>query len=308
MRNVDRRALLLGSTATLLGACAVGDDFAEGTRAQPKGGIGGTGIVGTLTDFGSVIVNGLRIAVGPGLPVTTPFGDAAQDVLALGQNLTIEAETISGTLLARRIALVYPIVADLDAADAGDAAAMTIGGIPVRLEPGAVNNSSPGQRVAVSGIWNGGEIVASRLDPVPGDTPVTVSGTLRGMGAGGRWTIGAVPVILPGGVTGQSGSFATASGALADGILEIDDYRPGRFTGAAGALTQLSVEGYLAPSPTAPFQAVDGLGHSFAEDTELAPYTGKRTLFVGPYDGKFNVDQGQVLEEAFDARRRQLRV
>ena len=41
---------------------------------------------------------------------------------------------------------------------------------------------------------------------------------------------------------------------------------------------------------------------------DLTPYAGKRTLFVGPYDGKFNVDRGQVLEEAFDARRRQLRI
>lgn len=305
MRNVDRRTLLLGSTATMLGACAVGDDFAEGTRGQPKGGIGGTGIVGTLTDFGSVIVNGLRVAVAPDLPVTTPLGDVSQDMLALGQNLTIEAATVSGTLLARRIAVVYPMVADLDAGDAG---AITVGGVPVCLEPGAVNGASTGQRVAVSGIWNGSEIVASRLDPVSGNTPVTASGTLRFSTADGRWTIGAMPVILPDGVTGESGSFATASGALVDGVLNIDNFQPGRFTGAAGALTQLSVEGYLAPSPTAPFQAVDGLGHSFAEDTELTPYAGKRTLFVGPYDGKFNVDQGQVLEEAFDARRRQLRV
>lgn len=305
MRNVNRRSILLGGTASLLGACTVGDEFAGGARKQPKGGIGGTGIVGTLTDFGSVVVNGLRVAVPSDLPIRTPFGDAAQDVLALGQNLTVEAETISGRLLARRIAVVYPIVADLDRGDGGQ---LTAGGIPVRVEPGAVDRSSPGQRVAVSGTWNGGEIVASRLDPVAEDTPVTVSGTLRLSIADGRWTIGAMPVVLPDGVVSQSGSFATASGALVDGVLRIERFQPGRFTGAAGALTQLAVEGYLAPSPTAPFQAVDGLGHSFAENTDLAPYAGKRTLFVGPYDGKFNVDHGQVLEEAFDARRRQLRI
>ncbi len=305
MGKVNRRAVLLGGAAGLLGACSVPDEFAGGTRKQPKGGIGATGIVGTLTDFGSVIVNGLRVTVPSDLPVRTPYGDAGQDVLALGQNLTIEAATISGRLLARRIAVVYPIVADLSD---GDGAAMTVGGIPVRLEPGALNESAPGPRVAVSGIWNGGEIVASRLDPVDDETPVTVSGTLRLNIAEGRWTIGAMPVTLPEGVVSQSGSFATASGALIDGELRIERFQPGRFTGAAGALTQLAIEGYLVPSPSAPFQAVDGLGHSFAEDTDLTPYAGKRTLFVGPYDGKFNVDRGQVLEEAFDARRRQLRI
>lgn len=305
MGKVNRRAVLLSGAAGLLGACSVPDEFAGGTRKQPKGGIGGTGIVGTLTDFGSIIVNGLRVALPSDLPIRTPYGDAGQDVLALGQNLTIEAATVSGTLLARRVAVVYPIVADLRA---GDDAAMMVGGIPVRLEPGAVDRSAPGQRVAVSGIWNGGEIVATRLDSVDAQTPVTVSGTLRLDIARGRWTIGAMPVALPEGVVSQSGSFATASGALADGELQIDRFQPGRFTGAAGALTQLAVEGYLAPSQSAPFHAVDGLGHSFAEDTDLAPYTGKRTLFTGPYDGKFNVDRGQVLEEAFDARRRQLRV
>ena len=81
MRSVNRRAVLVGAGVGLLGACTLDKDFAGGARKQPKGGIGGTGIVGTLTDFGSLIINGLRVTLPVDLRVGTTFGmvDARHD-------------------------------------------------------------------------------------------------------------------------------------------------------------------------------------------------------------------------------------
>ncbi|MEM7488864.1 MAG: hypothetical protein AAF390_07030, partial [Pseudomonadota bacterium] len=65
-----------------------------------EGGIGGTGIVGVLTDFGSLIVNGLRVEVTSGTTVATPFGRVGEGALAPGQALTIVASRSADRLVA----------------------------------------------------------------------------------------------------------------------------------------------------------------------------------------------------------------
>ncbi|MEO1512732.1 MAG: hypothetical protein AAFU70_11715, partial [Planctomycetota bacterium] len=77
----------------------------------------------------------------------------------------------------------------------------------------------------------------------------------------------------------------------------------GRFTGAAGPLEQLSVEGYLEPSSKAPGFALSGLGHSFDPDARLEPFAEGRALFEGPYTGDFAVDLALALPEGVAARR-----
>ncbi|MEO1612986.1 MAG: hypothetical protein AAFU55_11645, partial [Pseudomonadota bacterium] len=61
MTRLSRRSLLLGASALAIGGCAADDRLAAADPDEPRGGIGGTGIVGVLTDFGSLIVNGKRI-------------------------------------------------------------------------------------------------------------------------------------------------------------------------------------------------------------------------------------------------------
>ena len=150
-------------------------------------------------------------------------------------------------------------------------------------------------------------IVASRVDPVQIKAPVILSGTLRRDAEAG-WKVGAVPVLLKSDAGLQDGSFAIAEGFRHGRALSVTLLRTRRFTGAAGALTALSVEGFLSPEAKAPFYAVDGLGHSFAEDAQVEAYVGQRTLFTGGYDGAFRVREGLILQQAFDARRQQLRV
>ena len=305
MSSVNRRTVLLGAGAGLLGGCGVGDEFVGGSRKQPKGGIGGTGIVGTLTDFGSLILNGLRVNVPVDLRVGTALGPVAQDRLAIGQTLTVEAETLTGSLIARRVDIMHPVIGRVGKV-AADGRLLEVAGVPVRVEPGAVAQFREGAKVAVSGVWNQSEIIASRIALVEDTPQVVVAGTVRLSADTGEWRIGAMPVILPSGVSVQDGAFATASGYLHGNRMKVERYQPGRFVGAAGPLVALSVEGYLAPTPEAPFQTVDGLGHSFSEDSQLDPYVGRRTLFRGGYNGTFRVEDGVVLEEAFDARRKQL--
>lgn len=300
MSRLDRRTVILGSVAVALAGCAPALVTVESENTEPRGGIGGTGIVGTLTDFGSVIVNGLSVQLPADLMVETVFGPMAAERLAIGHNLTIEAEIRGSDLWAKRVALVYPLIGRLDGG-----ATPSVAGVPLKIEQGAVVNTTPEQSVAVSGVWNGSDLVASRITPMKGRGATIAAGTLRETSLG-AWSIGAVPVNLPDGAKPEDGAFATAIGRYADGKLQTETLKLGRFTGAAGPLTALSVEGFLAPTAQAPFHTIDGLGHSLSADSRVERYLGRRVLLSGSYDGLFNVEDGKVLSETLTERREQL--
>ena len=99
------------------------------------------------------------------------------------------------------------------------------------------------------------------------------------------------------------GAFVTAFGESVRDAFAVRSYTVGRFTGAAGPLKRLSIEGYLEPIERAPFQEVSGLGHSFDAAASLAPFADRRTLFVGAYEDAFKVEYGVDLPEAAEPRR-----
>lgn len=306
MTTLDRRTVLAGLAAGVVAGCTdAGTDVAGTRKKPPKGGIGGTGIVGTLTDFGSVKVNGLTVAVGSGTEILGAAGTRQVKDLQVGQMLSIEASGGPDALTAARLVVVHPVVGTVSAISTARGLA-TIGGVTVRVEPGAIGQLVSGTRVAVSGAWNGAQVIASRFDRVSDAIPDSRAGTVRGLGDG-RWTIGGAPVSVPSGIAPEDEGFATLTGQAEAGGFTTTSWTAGRFTGAAGPLEALSVEGYLAPTAKAPFHAVDGLGHSFAPDSRLAAFIGKRTLFTGSYDGTFVVETGKTLPEDLEARRKLLR-
>ncbi|MFN3260322.1 MAG: hypothetical protein ACE37J_07160 [Pikeienuella sp.] len=292
---IDRRRMMAGLGAGLLAGCAGGEapDFAAAPEEEPRGGIGGTGIVGVLTGFGSLLVNGLAVGTGAETAAENAFGPVPLSSLTVGQALTIEAERRGAVLFARRIVVSDPLVGVLEAGERG----LFVNGVPV------IGETAPGlagMRVSVSGLWRGGAVVASRIAPAaPG--PDVIAGEI-GSGAGGGVTVGgAAAALLIRLAPPPEGTFVTALGRFEDGRLLIRALDTGRFTGAAGPLERLSVEGYLEPAPAAPGFAVSGLGHSFDPAARLAGFTG-RTLFEGGYDGDFRVETGLPLPEEPGAR------
>src|SRR3984957_18086835 len=59
-------------------------------------GIGGTGIVGVITGFGSVFVDGLEVAYAPGTPMTVDGEAGTPDALHVGQVAAIVASDDQG--------------------------------------------------------------------------------------------------------------------------------------------------------------------------------------------------------------------
>lgn len=300
MTKLDRRTLLVGLGAASVSACMAPMRVGE-VKREPEGGIGGTGIVGTLTDFGSLVINGLVVELTDGTRVTDAFGAVEASALGIGQALTIEAAMVDGSLSAQRVHVTHPVIGTVSAVEASGKSAM-VAGIRVVMERAAIGALVAGQRVAVSGLWQNDLVVASRIDPVDPTGPDVIAGAVRlsrgeGLRIGGQRILG-LAVTPP-----ADGSFATFIGQGGTGGFVARDFTGGRFTGAAGPISRLSIEGYLEPADTAPFFAISGLGHSFDEAAKLAPLQARRAVFNGPYDGTFVVDHGLVVPDDLAERR-----
>lgn len=315
-----RRAVLLGLGASglagmgLAGCAQLQSPGSLETAERPsEGGIGGTGIVGTLVDSKRFTVNGLDLTADETLALRDAFGPVTRDRLALGQVLTVEAAAVeTGELRARALSIVHPLIGTIESIDRGK---ISVLGTEITVERGAPRKDAAGrnfrpkvgQRVAVSGLWRGPDVVASRLDLLaePGAAPAVIAGVVKAGPSPDRPTLGGLELRLPGAVAAPAlGTFVTAQGARSGKGFEVVSLREGRFQGAAGPLERLSVEGYLDRVPRAPGFVVADLGHSFDPEAKLQSFAEERALYVGPYVGTFEVALGLPLPENFSQRRR----
>lgn len=301
MMTIDRRSLIAAFGASLLGAAAF-PAFGATEKPPAEGGLGGTGIAGTLMGFGSLLVNGLEVAVDGATAWSSTLGAFDPADAAIGQTLTIEAATVGDGLVARRVHVTYPLVGRVEVRP-GNGGRLRVAGVDVIAEPDGMTAVRAGERVLVSGVWRGDAVVAGRIDPAPGVAVSAIAGAVRRDPHTGGLVLGGRPLHFARGIeTPEDGSFITVRGrALADRFVA-EELVPGRFTGAAGPLVRLSVDGYLEPIARPPRYAIAGLGHSFDAAAELAPFRNVRALFRGAYVGTFAVETGIVLPEAFAAR------
>lgn len=290
---------MLGGTA-LVGCTPTGPSVPAVTRNAPdpfEGGIGGTGIVGVMTDFGSLIVNGLRVEVDGRTRFRSAFGPVSEGAALPGRSLTILATKTRDQLVARDVAVDLPLIGLVRPGAGG---AVTVNGIEVRAEAGAVGTLRLGRRVALSGVWTATGFSASRIDPADTDLDV-IAGTFRRAGPTGA-AIGTAPLRLAS-TRPADGSYLAARGRFGDGVFAADAVRRTRFPLGTTGLRQLSVEGYLEPQASAPGFRVAGLGHSFARDLQLAPLARHRAIYFGPYDGRFRAAAGYIVPDGFGDRR-----
>jgi len=299
--NFSRRAVLaLGGAAVAL----PGTVLAQANRPDAEGGIGGTGIVGLLTDFGSLIVAGNYVRTDNATKYSDGFGTLRASDLRVGDPLTVEAAGPATALVARRVHVTHPVVGTITQVS-GNGRRITVNGVDVRLDA-RLRGFGPGDRVAVSGLWRGAGVQASRLSSARAANDLVAGDVTR---SGGVTRVGAVPVRGSGTGSPARGSFASVIGTFnpQTGVLQARGVTTQRFVGAAGPLVRLSVEGYLDPSARAPGYRVAGLGHSFERNLKLDSFAGSRVLFNGAYTGKFAASGAVVLPEGFGAQRRVLR-
>ena len=169
------------------GTGAIAKGGIGGTGAIAKGGIGGTGfatngvgVVGTITGFASLCVNGLEVHYAAGTPVSANGLPASTSDLAVGQVVTIEASNSSGKpgdeLAGVKVSILNAVTGPIRSLDASTRRLEVLGQV-VRVTRQTLIADVTGIKdfdflragglVRVSGLrLANGDIVASRIETV----------------------------------------------------------------------------------------------------------------------------------------------
>ncbi|MCA4079377.1 DUF5666 domain-containing protein, partial [Pseudomonas kurunegalensis] len=211
---------------------------ATGAPILRPGGTGGTGIVGTITGFASICVNGMEVHYGKDVPVSQNGAPASSAHLAIGQVVAVEAIATQRGLQAGRISILNAYEGPLTALPSASAP-LRVMGQPVRLAAGArvAQGLRPGEPVRVSGLRDArGEVVATRIERAPGLREASAigaidrPGSLQGLQLGTR-VAPARELLVRGQWTGRQ--------------LEVAQTRPDPSLPFAGRVQQAVVEGLV---------------------------------------------------------------
>lgn len=300
MLTRTRRKFLTMMGATALAGCASPPIISRNDNDPFEGGIGGTGIVGVVVGFSSILVNGLKIETDRNTQFENAFGPSSIDQLSPGHSVTIHALRSADGFVAKRVTQDQLLVGTLKHSAGG----LTVNNVAVHRESGSLGQAHVGQRVTVSGVWQAGGVVASRIDPAF-DGPDLISGTANFQG-NDSLSIGGASIQTVQSKSALNGVFVKAFGRSAEEQFEADNIRDGRFN-AFTSLQQISAEGYLEPAKSAPGFRIAGLGHNFARDTRLSEIGQRRALYFGRYDGLFGANRGYVISQSLLMRSETLR-
>lgn len=235
-----------------------------GTGRQADGsGMGGTGVVGIITGFGSICVNGIEVHYGLATPVSLDGQPLSPRGLAIGQLVSVDAVGQGDSLQARRIAVHSALVGPVSwVSPAGDA--LVALGQKVRIKHGAspvapmiAAGLKKGDFIQVSGLRDAsGEVLATRVERVRPDLPVSVSGPMQVL-TGQQGRIGGLAI--SGMVKPLKAQQVRVVGKLVAGVLKAERIVPAPEAAALAKAERVVLQG---PVVVRPKGAVVDLGYA----------------------------------------------
>ena len=286
--------------------------------AGQEGGLGGTGApsragaLGTVTGFGSIHINGLRVAFPASGSVPSPSGSILESDIDLGETLEILGVLQSdGTVEPTEAMFRFPLVGQVERVDPSGAS-LTIMGARVVLEPGALvvdevdqpTRIVAGDMVQVSGLTRGAEVVASRIEKMSRPVRTSVMGRVEAGARPGVVQINGVTVDYGASVPPQLGWSVRVTGAYEAGRLVPYETVRSLMETVAIPISDLSIEGYLEPRAAPVGLGIGGFGREFDPQSKVTGLAGDRALFIGSLDsGTFNARHGLRLPGEANARR-----
>ena len=218
------------------------DEPRAGGLGEGDRGIGGTGVIGTIRRFGSIIVNDLRIAYPADVAVLIDGDPAKASDLKIGQVVHVVARPEAGGLATRRIDVTSEVVGRVDSAAPGR---LVVLGQTVSTA-GLPGDWKPGSRVAVSGLRRPDGVIVASLIEVRDTGPERVAGPVR-RGPDGGLRIGGLR--LAGADALPQGKRALVTGEISGGTLQVTNaaniglpFPPG--------LKRVSIEAYIGRAGT----------------------------------------------------------
>jgi hypothetical protein len=207
-------------------------------------GIGGTGVVGTVTGFGSIIANGLEVGLATADTITIDGRAGKPAALKLGHVARLVATPFPGGLTARAVAVTHEIIGPVGVIDM-HADIAKIAGQKVSL--GAIDYRGRirvGDFIAVNGLRRpDGIVVATLVETVPRGLVQVVGVPVRA--EKGRIRLGGL-TLEGGAAAALVGERALFRGRLAGGRLIVRTAAPAPTFADAARLAEVSIEGYFA--------------------------------------------------------------
>ena len=201
-------------------------------------GIGGTGIVGVIQRFGSIFVNGERIAYGADVPVLIDGEPATAKSLRIGQVARVVAQRgTSGTLSTTRINAVSEVIGPIEHVKSGE---MAVLGQKV-VWSGQESWLKPGTHVAVFGLRRTDGVIVASLVQERHDAATRVTGPLE-RDRSGSLRIG--DLRLTGVDPALAGQRVQVDGRVTQGVMQVARSRSDDFSDLAGA-NRVLIEAYV---------------------------------------------------------------
>lgn len=159
----------IGGTGQKLTAQNTDPTGGFGGTGHSSSGFGGTGVIGTITEFGSIWVNDIEIEYPDNVSITSPLGTSdTQRSLKLGQQVILETEPTNQETITTYIELYYPVAGQIRQITKNQ---IQVENTWVRLTDGTRYDDmslTEGQYIAVNGfLASNGEWVATRINDNP---------------------------------------------------------------------------------------------------------------------------------------------
>jgi len=170
-----------GDTALHPGIGGTGDVAGKpgiGGTGIDNGGIGGTGIVGVITGFASICVNGVEVHYDDATPIQDNGQPVKAGTLTVGQMVAVVARGQGDELQAQRIALQHQAVGPVERVDVPRREVRVLGQtVHWSGDTGALAALRPGQWVRVSGLrLSDGSIESTHVQTVAAQAQASLSG------------------------------------------------------------------------------------------------------------------------------------
>lgn len=237
-------------------------------------GIGGTGVRGTITGFGSILVNGLKLDFDHKTKVEIDGKPTSLEALRIGQIIQAVARTQDGKLSLAAIEIQHAVSGPISAIDAADET-LTILGQKVRLNLAgdkaaaeAFKTLQAGDMVSVSGLRQAdGTVIATRVDQMPDDGRIMLRGTASAV-TSTSVRVGELDFNLPAGTTVtpiRTGGRVFVSGRMINDRFVADVVSGSEPLGFDKDVAEVSLEAYApAAAGGAGTLTVDGVSVSGA--------------------------------------------
>ncbi|MBL8645549.1 MAG: hypothetical protein JNK21_16575 [Rhodospirillaceae bacterium] len=235
-------------------------------RTRGADGIGGTGILGTISGFGSIIVNGLELEYDRDTAVETDGAPGALEDLKVGQVVQGVARMKGSKMYLDTLEMQHAVTGPIESIDHAKET-LTVLGQKVRAnlsgDKAAIESFktlAKGDMVSISGLRQAdGTIIATRIDQQPADGRIIVRGLAVVEGATVK--IGGL-VIPPSAATASpavaNGARVFASGKMVNGAFVPDVVVSSGVLPFDDAVRDVSIEAYAPNTGSSPL-VIEGI-------------------------------------------------